>query len=389
MLKNKKIKIILVGGGTAGHINPLLAVYAEAIKLQEVKNKEISLHFVYIGNPSIFIDKFNELNIPVRKIISSRLRRYASWSNLFELPKFVFSFFQSLWYIFLEKPDLVFSKGGPGSLAPVIAARFFKITVVVHESDATPSITTKLSAPFSKKIFLAFEDAREGLSSQHQKKCVVLGNPLRSSFLEDLPSQHSAKSRLGFNPEKFLIVILGGSQGSRRINNLVVESLPKILAADIQIFHQTGTKLFDEVSEAINHNFGSLEKIESSGYRATDFFNQNIKEVLVAADIIVSRAGSSIFEFAALGKPSILIPLPESAQNHQLKNASSYERAGACVTLTEDKISAPLFIETLKQFIANPLLLQKMSESAKKFAKPEASRQIAKNLLELALNGNN
>ena len=389
MLKNKKIKIILVGGGTAGHINPLLAVYAEAIKLQEVKNKEISSHFVYIGNSGIFIDKFNELNIPVRKIVSSRLRRYASWSNLFELPKFVFSFFQSLWYIFLEKPDLVFSKGGPGSLAPVVAARFLKITVVAHESDAVPSITTKLSALFSKKIFLAFEDARKGLSPQHQKKCVVLGNPLRASFLEDLPSQHSAKSHLGFNPEKFLVVVLGGSQGSRRINNLVVESLPKILAAGIQIFHQTGTKLFDEVREAVSRDFGSLEKIESSGYRATDFFNQNIKEVLVAADIIVSRAGSSIFEFAALGKPSILIPLPESAQNHQLKNALSYERAGACVTLTEDKISVPLFTETLEQFIANPSLLQKMSESAKTFAKPDAARQIARNLLELALNDNN
>jgi len=207
--------------------------------------------------------------------------------------------------------------------------------------------------------------------------------------LEDLPSQHSAKSHLGFNPEKFLVVVLGGSQGSRRINNLVVESLPKILAAGIQIFHQTGTKLFDEVREAVSRDFGSLEKIESSGYRATDFFNQNIKEVLVAADIIVSRAGSSIFEFATLGKPSILIPLPESAQNHQLKNALSYERAGACVTLTEDKISVPLFTETLEQFIANPSLLQKMSESAKTFAKPDAARQIARNLLELALNANN
>jgi len=383
MLKNKKIKIMLVGGGTAGHINPLLAIYAATMKLEKVKNGEISPCFIYVGNPGAFTDKFNESNIPTKKIVSSKLRRYAFWDNLFELPKFIFSFLQSLWYVFLEKPDIVFSKGGPSSLAPVIAARFFRITVIIHESDAEPSITTKLTASFAKKIFLAFVDARERLSLRHQKKCVIIGNPLRLSFLEDLPSQHTAKINLGLNPKKFLIVIIGGSQGSQRINNLIIESLPQILALDIQVLHQTGAKLFKEVSEAVSSNFGSLKKIESSGYRATEFFNENIKDVLVAADIIISRAGSSIFEFAALGKPSILIPLPESAQNHQLKNALSYERAGACIMITEDEISTPLFIETLKQLITNPSLLQKMSESAKKFAKPEASRQIAAELLEL------
>jgi len=384
MPKKKEIKIMLVGGGTAGHINPLLAVYVAIIKLEKVKNQEISPCFIYIGDPGVFTDKFSELNIPIRKIMPSKLRRYISWNNLFELPKFIFSFLQSLWYVFLEKPDIVFSKGGPSSLTPVIAARFFGVTVVIHESDAIPSVTTKLTASFSKKIFLAFEDARKRLSSRHQKKCVTFGNPLRPFLLEDLPSQRTAKINLRFNPEKFLIVIIGGSQGSQRINNLIIESLPQILSLDIQAFHQTGAKLFEEVNRAVSRNFGSLKKMEASGYRVTDFFNQNIKDVLVAADIIVSRAGSSIFEFAALGKPSILIPLPESAQNHQLKNALSYERAGACIMLTEDKMSTPLFIETLKQLITNPSLLQKMSESAKKFAKPEASRQIAEELLELA-----
>ncbi len=384
MLKNKKIKIILVGGGTAGHINPLLAIYASTMKLEKVKNREISPYFTYIGSPGTFTDKFNELDIPIRKIMSSKLRRYASWNNLSEFPKFIFSFLQSLWYIFLEKPDIMFSKGGPGSLAPVIAARFFRTTVFIHESDAMPSATTKLAAFFAKKIFLAFGDAREKLPLQHQKKCMTVGNPLRLSLLENLSNQHTAKINLGLNPQKFLIIVLGGSQGSQRINNLIIESLPQILKENIQVFHQTGPKLFKEVSEAINSNFGSLKKIEASGYYVTEFFNDNIKDVLVAADIIISRAGSSIFEFAALGKPSILIPLPESAQNHQLKNALSYERAGACIMLTEDKISTPLFIETLKQLITNPSILQKMSDSAKKFAKPEASRQIAEELLELA-----
>jgi len=382
MAKSKETTIMLVGGGTAGHIHPLLAVYSAAKEI--AAEKGLNLRFSFIGDPGSNAHKFAELGIPVKKIFPSKLRRYMTSENLMEFPKFIASFFQSLWHVFWEMPDILMSKGGPGSLAPIIAARFFLIPVVIHESDSVPSVTTKLSAKFSQVIFLAFGSARSGLRPKDQLKCEVVGNPLRPSLLDNLPDKRSAKVSLGFDPNKPLMVIVGGSQGSQRINNLIMKALPRLMDAGIQIFHQTGAKLFGEVSGVLGHYFDSLEEMDAAGYRITDFFDKNIKDVFAAADIVVSRAGSSIFEFAALGIPSILIPLPESAQNHQLMNALDYERSGACVVMEEDEITVNYFAETAELLSSDRHLLERMSSSAKSFGKPDAARKIALKLINLA-----
>jgi len=373
---------MLVGGGTAGHINPLLAVYSA---LKEVASeKKLNIRYSFIGDPGVNAHKFAELRIPVKKIFPSKLRRYMTSENLMEIPKFIVSFFQSVWHIFWEMPDILVSKGGPGSVAPIIAARFFLIPVAIHESDAVPSVTTRITARFSKKIFLAFASARSGLRPAEQLKCEVVGNPLRPTLFDGVVGKREAKTALGFDPDKPLMVILGGSQGSRRINNLITKSLPRILEAGVQVFHQTGAGLFGEVSGVLGHYFDSLEEMDSAGYRITDYFDKNIKDVFAAADIVVSRSGSTIFEFAALGIPSILIPLPESAQNHQLANALDYEKSRACIVMEEDEITVGSFAETVEILSSDGNLLERMSESAKLFAKPNAARKIAEKLIELA-----
>ncbi|MFA4999463.1 MAG: UDP-N-acetylglucosamine--N-acetylmuramyl-(pentapeptide) pyrophosphoryl-undecaprenol N-acetylglucosamine transferase [Parcubacteria group bacterium] len=386
MANQKEIKIMLTAGGTAGHINPLLAVYSAAMAIKEAEG--LKLRFTYIGDPDAYANKFKELGIPVKRIISSKLRRYISVSNLFEVPRFVLSWFESLWHMCREMPDILISKGGPSSLAPIIAARFLMIPVVIHESDAIPSVTTKISGRFAKKIFLAFEDARDGLRKKDQKKCEVVGNPLRPSLFENPLDKRDAKIALGFNSDKPLMLVLGGSQGSQRINNLITESLPKILELGFQVFHQTGAKLFSEVSGSLGHYFDSLEEMDAAGYKITDFFNRNIKEVLAAADLVISRAGSSLFEFAAFGIPSILIPLPEAAQNHQLKNALSYKKSGACIVMEEDEMSVQSFIRTLEILVSEKSRLKMMSEAAKRFAKPDAASKIAEKLIKLASDKN-
>jgi len=314
----KKIKIALVAGGTAGHMMPLLAVHSELVAL--ARERGIQADFIFIGDPGNYAESFTKLNIPIKKIISSKLRRYFSIRNLLEIPKFIFSFFQSVWLIFTNKPDVLMSKGGPGSLAPIISAKMFGVPVAIHESDAVASITTKISARFSRIIFLAFDNAKYALSPTEQKKCEVVGNPLRPALLENIPDKRSAKKSLFFDPDKPLIVITGGSQGSRRINNLIIEIIPELLKRNIQILHQTGPNLLDEVKTATAS--------PADKYRPVGFFGDNIKEIFASADLIISRAGSSIFEFSAFGVPSILIPLPESAQNHQAINASIYGNAG-------------------------------------------------------------
>lgn len=379
----EKIKIMLTGGGTAGHLNPLLAVSSAIRKIGNEKN--ISIRLSYIGCPGrYYAKKFKESRIPVKKIFSSKIRRYASLKNIWEIPKFIIGIAQSLWYVFREMPDIVVSKGGPGSLAPVIAARFYSIPVAIHESDAVPSRTTKFSAKFAKKIFLSFKEAETGLSPSERERCEVVGNPLREFLTKDFPNKAEAKKKLGFNPEKPLLLILGGSQGARRINNLVTASLPELLGFGIQILHQTGTKLFGQVSGDVSRYFGTPEKMRNSGYRMADFFDTDIKDAMSAADLIISRSGSAIFEFAAFGKPSLLIPLAEAAQNHQLKNARAYERYGGCIVVEERTVSVPFFVETVRRVISDPELLKKMSDGALSFAKPEAASIMARKLVKLA-----
>ncbi len=382
MAKPTTIRIALVGGGTAGHINPLFAVYSTALAINQ--SEKLKLRFTYIGDPGVYASNFTELKIPIKKILASKLQTGFLLENFLELFKFVLSLFQALWHIFWEMPDVLFSKGGPGSITPVLAARFFMIPVIIHESDSVPSITTKITARFAKKVFLAFAEARGGLRKQDQKKCEVVGNPLRPFLLDNIPDKRDAKIALGFHPDKPLVIIIGGSQGSQRINNLITTSLQQTLGLNIQIFHQTGANLFGEVSGVLGHYFDSLEEMDTAGYRITDFFGANIiTEVFAAADLIISRAGSSIFEFAALGKPSILIPFPEAAQNHQLQNALIYEKAGACIVLEEHEITIHYFLDILEHLIADHDLLEHMSESARKFSAPEASYKIAEKLLQL------
>jgi len=378
MAKHQEIRIMLVGGGTAGHIHPLFAVYSA------VMSRQAHTRFTYIGEPGVYATKFIELKIPIKKIFSGKLHQDSPFQIPLDIFKLIVSFFQSLWHIFWEMPDMLFSKGGPGSIAPVIVARFFMIPVCIHESDSVPSITTKITAKFAKKIFLAFKETRDKLRGQDKKKCQIVGNPLRPFLLENFPDKRTAKISLGFHPDKPLLVIMGGSQGSRRINNLITVSLKQILELGIQVFHQTGTNLFGEVSGVLGHYFDSLEEMDIAGYHITDFFDQNIlKEVFAAADVIVSRSGSSIFEFAALGKPSILIPFPEAAQNHQLQNALIYEQTGACILLEEHEITVRRFIDFLEPLITELDLLEQMSNSAKSFAKPDAAYKIAEELLKL------
>jgi UDP-N-acetylglucosamine--N-acetylmuramyl-(pentapeptide) pyrophosphoryl-undecaprenol N-acetylglucosamine transferase len=322
--------------------------------------------------------------VRVRKISGSKMRRYIDVENLFEGPKLLIGLIQSLWHLFWIMPDVVFSKGGTGALAPVLAARFYRIPVVIHESDAVPSATGRISAKFADLIFTSFEEIIPLFPPKDQGKCEVVGSPLRRTLFSDLPEKKLAKKILGFDPERPLILVLGGSQGSQRINNLILASLADLISRGVQILHQTGAKLFSDVAGALGGYFDSVDDMRNAGYEVIDFFKGDMKNALAAADLIVSRAGSSIFEFAAFGKPSILIPLPEAAQNHQLMNAKAYEAAGACILMEEDDISVPGFVEKVSVTASDPDALMKLSEAAKNFAKPDAASKIAAKLLELA-----
>jgi UDP-N-acetylglucosamine--N-acetylmuramyl-(pentapeptide) pyrophosphoryl-undecaprenol N-acetylglucosamine transferase len=370
------MKILLTGGGTGGHILPIIAICREIRKI----HPNPDLQFFYLG-PS---DKFgksllSQEGIKVKHVLSGKLRRYLDWKVFYQNPidilfKIPIGTLQAFFYIFFLAPDLIFSKGGFGSIEGVVAGWFLRIPVLLHESDVSPGLANRLLTKFALEVFGSFPKT----INFSQKKIISVGNPIRRELLGG--TKEKAKELLKLTQKKPVILILGGSQGAQRINDKILEILPELLKS-FEVIHQCGQRNFKEVeveSKAI------LPQELTAFYHPFDFLQEEeLKQAYAASDLIVSRAGSgSIFEIAALGKPSILIPLPEAAQNHQVKNAYAYAENKAAVVLEEANFTAHFFLERLKHLISQPKELERMQKAAKEFSKPMAAKVIAGYLVE-------
>lgn len=375
------LRILLTGGGTGGHIYPLIAVNEELRKI--AKEKNIDLDIRYFGVPNDYRSALEKEGIAVSKIIGAKRRRYFDPRNLIDFLKFFFSIFQLLGKIFFFMPNVVFSKGGPGALAVVIVARFYRIPVIIHESDSTPGLTNQISAHFAERIAISFPSAAEYFSD----KIASVGNPIRVSLVENQGDSSTAKQMLGFIKTKPLILFINGSQGATRINDFILDNI-KDLVGSFQILQQTGAANFINVKREMEIATANLTNEEKMSYKIVPYFDNNLKDAYTAADVIVSRAGSgSIFEIAAFKKPSILIPLPEAASDHQLKNAYEYFKTGAAVIIEANNLTPNILINEIKKIISDPARLQKMSEAAKNFYKPEAAKLIAEEIIKLGSRG--
>ncbi len=369
-------KILFTGGGTGGHLFPILEI---ARKLKEFSKEEIE--FFYLGPK----DKFSQKillpeGIKVKTILAGKIRRYwdakAIFQNILDFFKFWIGFFQSLFYLSFLKPNLIFSKGGYGSLPCVLAASILKIPIFLHESDIVAGLSSKILAKFSQKIFVSFEQTK-GLPKE---KSIFVGNPIRTKFLNLNPKK--AFEVFNLEGKKPVLFVIGGSQGSERINNLIFQNLKEILK-EFEVIHQLGKENFKKWEEKILKKLEGFNHLKNSYH----FFGFLKEEKLALAykisDLVLSRAGSgTIFEILAFGKPAILIPLPESAQNHQLENAKYFSKVGAFVFLEEKKLNGKILLETLKRLKNNPEKLKRMSEISKKFAKIKAGEEIAKFILK-------
>ncbi|HXF44313.1 MAG TPA: undecaprenyldiphospho-muramoylpentapeptide beta-N-acetylglucosaminyltransferase [Candidatus Paceibacterota bacterium] len=353
-------KIVLTGGGTGGHIFPLVAV-AEEIQKQ---SSEVQLH--YIGPNHPLNVEFTKRNIETLSIVSSKLRRYFDWRNFTDIFKFLWSIFQSLAHIFYIQPDLVFSKGGPGALPVVLAARCFFVPVVIHDSDAVPGLTNRLSAIFAKKIFIAWKNAEKYFP---KNKTELIGNPIRADLLKDSTKpQHSSI----LQNVRVSILVLGGSQGAACINSFISAHLKELLKLG-SILHQTGE---NNVGAIINYS-------ASKNYHPVKFLDAaELKRALSKTNLVISRAGASaIFEIAAFGKPSILIPLEGAASNHQKANAYEYAATGAAVVVEESDLNWQTMKTEIEKILKNGKIAKAMAKAAKSFSKHEAAEKIAKKLL--------
>lgn len=372
---NYTTRIALTGGGTGGHIYPLLAV-ADAVRAAQPDAASCELH--YFGPASSFDSEFRTRGIALHPISSSKLRRYISIQNILDIPKFFWSFFQAFAKLYAVMPDVLFSKGGPGALPVVFAAWFYRIPVLVHDSDSVPGLTTRLSAKFAKRIAISFPNAAIFFP---KAKIAFTGNPIRPELFTAVPDSATAKHALGFDPAISLIVVFGGSQGSTRVNAFIAENLPAILEK-AQVFHQTGLMNNWNVEEAL----AEVPEAFKARYRAAAVLDADmVKTALSALDIAIARAGAgTIYELAGFKKPAILIPLKGSAGDHQRLNATAYSEAGAAIVLEENNLTRNVFLSELSKLLDDPALRAEMGERAGAFFKPEAAATLANALLTLA-----
>jgi UDP-N-acetylglucosamine--N-acetylmuramyl-(pentapeptide) pyrophosphoryl-undecaprenol N-acetylglucosamine transferase len=375
----KEMRILLTGGGTGGHIYPLVAVAETLIKISP---PNLRLKIYYLGPNHPLNEEFRKRGIRVYNLASSKLRRYFSLENFLDVPKFFLSICQALFRLYFLMPDVVFSKGGPGALAVILAAKFYLIPIIIHESDSNPGLTNRLSAKFAARIGIAFAGAAEYFPPT---KTAFLGNPLRLGLLTgEKIDIAQAKRRINFDPREPLILILGGSQGSAAINFFVLDNLEVLLKLG-QIYHQTGEKNFAEARQLSENILKNLGENYERRYRITPILDTDgIKDALLAADLVLSRAGAgAIYEIAAFGKPSILVPLNNAANDHQKKNAYEYASTGAAIVIEESNFKLNIVLVQLKKILEDKEQYQSMAEAARAFFKPQAAEIIAREILKL------
>jgi len=370
----------MAGGGTGGHIYPLIAVTE---KLQEQAIQQgINLQVLYFGSAGDYQQAIENAGMRVVKISASKMRRYFSVWNFLDIFKFGWSLIQSWWKIFWYMPDVAFTKGGPGTLPIVFFCRWYRIPVLTHESDSIPSLTTRISSKFSKKLYISFYSTQDRIKA---KKMDLVGNPVRSEFFKNYDVA-AAKTKFGLNPNEPLVFFLGGSQGAEKINDFVADyGMAGLTEKGIQVLHQTGRANFNQYSAEYNSISVRWSPELKKKYHVVPFLEEDLAEAVGAADVIVSRAGSgSIFEIAASGKPSLLIPYPLAAQNHQFYNAAEYAKAGGGTVILEQNLIPSVIFDQIEKLLADKDRYGKMAAAAKQFSKPEAASQIAQDLLQFA-----
>ena len=375
------MKILLTGGGTGGHFYPIIAIAQELNELSK-ENRILRPELFYMSTEDYNEGLLYENGIIFKKVSTGKIRRNFSPQNIiknfFDLFKTFFGTLGAVVTVFNIYPDVVFGKGGYASFPALFAARILRIPVVIHESDTRPGKVNSWAGKFAEKIAVSYP---ESVKFFPQGKTADTGNPVRKELMEPLTA--GAHEFLHLETGVPVIFILGGSQGSQHINEVIMDALP-LLVSKYQIIHQTGKKNIEIMKETADV---VLDKNPNKDrYKPFDYLNLlSMRMAAGVADIIISRAGSTIFEIASWGVPSIIIPIPEKISHDQRTNAYAYAATGACEVIEEKNLTDHILISEIDRIIGNPIEQKKMSEAAKAFSRHDSARLIAKEILDIAL----
>lgn len=309
-------KIIMTGGGTAGHVTPNIALMPAL--------KEAGYDIEYIGSVNgMEKDLIQATGVPYHGISSGKLRRYFDWKNFSDPFRVIKGYGQAISLMKKIKPDVVFSKGGFVSVPVVVAAKSRHVPCVIHESDMTPGLANKICIPCAVRVCTNFPETLKHLPPE---KAVLTGSPIRQELFHG--DKQKGLAFCGFDNSKPVILIIGGSLGAVAVNNAVRAILPQLLE-NFQIIHLCGKGKIDE----------SLK--DTKGYVQYEYIKEELSDLMAAADIMISRAGANaICEILALRKPNILIPLSaQASRGDQILNAASFEKAGYSIVLQEEEVT--------------------------------------------------
>lgn len=378
------MKIVFTGGGTGGHFYPIIAV-AEAVNKIAADERLLAPAMYYVAptpydQPALFENNIQFIACPAGKV-----RRYFSLMNFTDAFVTFTGIVRAFFILLKIYPDVVFSKGGFASVPTVMAAHLLRIPIIIHESDSKPGKANLLASKYAYRIAVTFDSSIALFPPKVQANIARTGIPIRAALA--MPLLEGAAQELGLDASVPTIFILGGSSGSRKINEVVLEGLPELVNI-ANVIHQTGKDLFAETE-------GTAKVIltgnaHADRYHVFPFLTRDaMRAAAGAASLVVSRAGAtSITEISLWHKPSILIPIPESVSHDQRTNAYAYAHTGAAVVLEEHNMTPHILVSEVTRILGDTNVWQDMANKSMTFANADAAMLIAKELVLIAQSHN-
>jgi UDP-N-acetylglucosamine--N-acetylmuramyl-(pentapeptide) pyrophosphoryl-undecaprenol N-acetylglucosamine transferase len=371
------MRVLVSGGGTGGHIYPALAI---ATSLR----REYQAEILFLGSD----DGLEKELVPaagfrLATIKAGKLRRYVSLKTITGVMRVPLGMFQAMSIVRKFRPDVAFTSGGYVAVPAALASRVNGVPLLMHQQDVPPNLSNRLAAPLATRISVAFPDSLPYFSA---RKTLLLGNPIRQVMLDVREtSPQAARTELGLDASLPLLLVTGGSQGARHLNQTVCQALPGLLA-NCQVLQISGKELYNETRAQADGLLADQDEALRQRYRLAAYLNAEMPLALQAADLVLCRSGAStLTELAILSKPSVLVPLsPAVGGPAQQENAAMFERKSAAIVISDDELQPDVLVERVLALIASQAQIAAMAQAASTFAKPDATQDITRELARIA-----
>ncbi|HEV2582315.1 MAG TPA: undecaprenyldiphospho-muramoylpentapeptide beta-N-acetylglucosaminyltransferase [Ktedonobacteraceae bacterium] len=378
------MRVLVSGGGTGGHIYPALAIAAD---LRAQHQAEI----LFLGSDDgLEMEIVPAAGFRLATVKAGRLRRFVSLQTITGVLRVPLGMVQAIGIVRKFRADVAFTSGGFVSVPAALAARVNGVPLLMHQQDVPPNLSNRLAAPFAKRISVAFADSLPYFSAS---KTVLLGNPVRQAMLDVLAiSPQMVRGQLGFNAQQQMLLVTGGSQGARHLNQAVCRALPALMerCPGLQVLHISGKDLYNEtrrladsmLAETPDEKRAELER----RYRLVAYMNEEMPLALQAADLVLCRSGAStLTELATLGKPSILVPLPPAiGASPQEANAAMFARKEAAAVIKNADLTPETLVERVQAMLSSATQLAAMAQAVSSFARPQATQDITREIVTIA-----